>query len=116
MSGTNRSFLEVTEINDVIVVRFADRQVLNDHKMELMATELFALADTLGPRELRLDFGSVEYLQSSVLGKLITLSKKVSAGGGRLVLCNIHDDVYKAFTVTSLDKMFTIERLKSPAP
>ncbi len=110
MPATTRQFLEFATMNEAIVVRFVDRKVLNDHKMELMAEELFALAATLGPRELRLDFGNVEYLQSSVLGKLITLNKKVTAGGGRLVLCNINDDVYKAFTVTSLDKMFTVER------
>ena len=75
MSASNLPFLEVTEINEAIVVRFVDRKVLNDHKMELMAKELFALADTLGTRELRLDFGNVEYLQSSALGKLIGLAK-----------------------------------------
>lgn len=113
MPATNHQFLEVAAINDAVVVRFADRKVLNDHKMELMAQELFDLADKLGPREMRLDFTKVEYLQSSVLGKLVTLSRKVQAGGGKLVLCGINDDVYKAFSVTSLDRMFTIERAKS---
>jgi anti-sigma B factor antagonist len=116
MPTPNVPFLEVTEINEAIVVRFVDRKVLNDHKMELMAKELFALADTLGTRELRLDFGNVEYLQSSALGKLVGLAKKIATAGGRLVLCNIHDDVYKAFTVTNLDKLFTIERVKSSEP
>jgi anti-anti-sigma factor len=75
-----------------------------------MAQSINRLVDRLGSRELRLDFASVEYMQSSVLGKLVALAKKVASVGGRMVLCNINDDVYKAFSVTSLDRMFTIER------
>jgi anti-sigma B factor antagonist len=116
MSATTPSFLEVATINDSIVVRFVDHKVLNDHKMEVMAQELFQLAETLGKRELRLDFGNVEYLQSSVLGKLVSLSRRIVEGGGRLVLCNINDTVYKAFSVSGLDRMFTIERAPSKEP
>jgi anti-sigma B factor antagonist len=113
MSAPSSPFLDIAVNDHAVVVRFVDRKVLNDHKMELMAEELFELASKLGERELRLDFGNVEYLQSSVLGKLIALSKKVTVGGGHLILCNVSDDVYRAFTVTSLDKLFVIQRKPS---
>ena len=105
--------LEVFETTDAILVRFIDHKVLNDDKLEGMAKDISRLADTLNRRELRIDFGNVEYLQSSVLGKLVALGKKVGAAGGRLVLCNISDDVYRAFSVTRLDQLFVIERSKS---
>lgn len=112
MPESSPPFLDIAEIDGAVVVRFVDHKVLNDHKMEIMAEALFALAAKLAGRTLRLDFGNVEYLQSSVLGKLVSLSKKVTAAGARLVLCNISTDVHKAFTVTSLDRLFTIESSK----
>lgn len=110
MLTSSHPFLDVTETNDAIVIRFLSRKVLNDDRLEAMAQQLFELAAKLGARELRLDFANVEYLQSSVLGKLISLNKKAATSGGRLILANVRDDVHKAFTVTSLDKLFTIER------
>src|SRR5258708_6808829 len=116
MLTSSHPFLDVTETNDAVVVRFLSRKVLNDDRLEGMAQELFNLADKLGARALRLDFTNVEYLQSSVLGKLISLNKKAASSGGRLILANVRDDVYKAFTVASLDKMFVIERVPSSEP
>jgi anti-anti-sigma factor len=78
----------------------------------MMAEQLFRLAAQLSGRDLRLDFANVEYLQSSVLGKLVTLQKTLSTAGSKLILCNINPVVYKAFTVTKLDSFFVIE--KSP--
>jgi anti-anti-sigma factor len=109
MSQPNHKLLDVAEIDGATVVRFVDHKVLNDHKMEIMAEELFRLAATLVGHNLRLDFGNVEYLQSSVLGKLVMLQKALSATGGKLTLCNINPVVYKVFTVTKLAKFFTIE-------
>ena len=116
MLTSSHPFLEVTEMNDAIVVQFLNRKVLNDDRLEAMAQQLFDLTGVLGKRTLRLDFANVEYLQSSVLGKLISLNKKAATNGGRLILANVRDDVYKAFTVTSLDKLFAIERMPSSEP
>ena len=113
MPASSHVHLDVVEGDRSITVRFTDYKVLNDDKLELMAQSISKIADRLAGRELRLDFASVEYMQSSVLGKLVALNKKVTSAGSRLVLCNINDDVFKAFAVTSLDRMFVIERAES---
>jgi anti-sigma B factor antagonist len=114
MSTPSSAWLEVTESEAEILVCFAVRKILNDDKMETIAQELLRLADQLAGRDLRLDFASVEYVQSSVLGKLITLHKKVAAGGRRLILCHIHPSVDKVFTVTRLEKIFTFDPARNP--
>lgn len=101
-------FLEITETPSTVVARFTDPKVLNDSNMETMAQELFRLGEGLAGRVLRLDFGKVEYLQSSVLGKLVTLKKRLGEGG-RLVLCNVSPVVFKVFTITKLEKFFVME-------
>ena len=101
--------LEVIESNESVTARFVDRTILNDQKMEVTGTELFRLSDTLAGRELRLDFGKVEYIQSSVLGKLVHLHKKVTGDGNRLVLCCLNPGVYKVFAVTRLERIFAFD-------
>lgn len=110
MPTSSNPGLEVTTTDDAVVVRFVDQQILNGHKMEAIGEELTRLADELGGRAMRLDFDNVLYIQSSVLGKLVSLHKKVTGAGGSLVLCNIHNDAYKVFAVTKLDGLFVIER------
>jgi anti-sigma B factor antagonist len=105
--------LEIIETHGATTVRFLESKVLNDHKSDTIATELLRIAAALGQRELRLDFGNVEYLQSSVLGRLVNLQRERAAAGARLILCNVNPVVYKVFTVTKLDKFFIIESAKS---
>jgi anti-anti-sigma factor len=109
MPGSISHWFDVSEIENAVVVRFVDPKILNDQKMETIAEELYRLADKLGKRDLRLDFVRVDYVQSSVLGKLVALHKRVTGMGNRLILCNIRPAVYTIFTVTRLAKLFTIE-------
>src|SRR5438552_1674659 len=113
MSASSSPLLDVVETDAAILVCFLVRKILNDDKMEAIAEELFRLADTLAGRDLRLDFANVEYVQSSVLGKLVTLHKKVSAAGRRLILSNINPSVDKVFTVTRLEKIFIFDPPRS---
>ena len=58
-----------------------------------------AAVDTLAEAEpepqLLLDFVNVQHLSSGALGVLITLNKQVVARQGRLVLANIHPQIYE---------------------
>ena len=88
-------------------------QRLDESNAESIARMLFDLVDRLGRHKLRLDLGAVEYLTSVVLGKLISLNKKVRAVGGELCLFNVRPQVYEIFEVTHLTKVLDI-RPKDP--
>lgn len=104
-----RRRLEVEDIGDVTVVKFADRKILDEQNIQMIGEQLFSLVDDAGRNRLVLNFGNVEYLSSAALGKLITLNKKVHAAGGRLVLCNIDPQIYEVFKITKLNQLFTIK-------
>ena len=53
-----------------------------------------------------LDFASVKYLNSSHIARLLKLRKVISGAGNRLVLCAVDTQVWGAFLVTGLDKIF----------
>jgi len=55
-----------------------------------------------------LEFGSVHFINSSNIAKLLKLRKKMVTTGTRLVLCNISNQVWGAFLITGLDKIFEL--------
>jgi anti-sigma B factor antagonist len=110
VSPPHRRRLEVEEIGDVTVVTFVDRKLLDKQNVEIVGEELFRLVDEGGRRKILLNFGNVEYLSSTMNGKLITLHKKMQNIHGRLVFCNIDPQIYEVFEITKLNKFFYILR------
>jgi anti-anti-sigma factor len=59
-----------------------------------------------GQSDIVLDFAGVKYLNSSHIARLLKLRKAIGAIGRRLVLCAVDTQVWGAFLVTGLDKIF----------
>ena len=108
-----RRRLEVEDIGDVTVVNFVDRKILDEQNIQIIGEQLFGLVDQ--NQKILLNFSNVEYLSSAALGKLITLHKKVTQAGGRLILCSIAPQIYDVFEITKLDKFFKIEKEEQAA-
>jgi anti-sigma B factor antagonist len=62
-----------------------------------------------------LNFGRVRNCSSTVLGKLVTLKRRIDAGKGKLKLCCIHPDLMVPFKLTGLDRVFEIYTDEQPA-
>jgi anti-anti-sigma factor len=84
----------------VVVARLADDPLLTEDLLSLDQ------AHNHGPRDLVLDFSSVNYLNSSHLSRLLKLRKRTSAEDGRLMLCGVGTQVWGSFLMTGLDKVF----------
>ncbi len=61
-----------------------------------------------GERTFLVDFAGTEYIDSSGLGVLVSLSKKIREQGGELVLAGLNEDLRTLFELTKLDTLFTI--------
>ncbi len=105
-----RRRLEVEDYGDITVVNFIDKKILDEQNIQKIGEDLFSLVDELGRKKVLLNFGNVEYLSSAALGKFITLNKKVTGSGGKLVMCNINDDIFEVFEITKLNKLFDIQK------
>ena len=102
--------MEVEDNGEITIVNFIDRKILDEQNIQKIGEDLFSLVDELGRKKIQLNFSNVEYLSSAALGKFITLNKKVQASGGKLVMCNITEDIYEVFEITKLNKLFNIQR------
>ncbi|MDB5290486.1 MAG: hypothetical protein JWL69_1727 [Phycisphaerales bacterium] len=84
----------------VVVVHLADDPQLTDDLQSVEQTV------AQGPLDVVLDFGTVHYVNSSNIAKLLKLRKQMSAIERRLVLCNLTTQVWSALLITGLDKVF----------
>ena len=106
---SNFRHIEVRRNGAVHVLHFREHKILNDMVIEKVGQEMFSVAADEECKNLLLNFSEVGFLSSSVLGKLITLNKRMKAKGGQLKLCELQPDIKELFTLTSLDKIFDIK-------
>src|SRR4051812_41831819 len=57
-----------------------------------------------------LDLGAVAAPTAGGLGQLVGLHRRLRAGGGRLVLCNVGARAYEVFEVTRLTELLDVRR------
>ncbi len=100
-------WLEVESIGKVTVVTIARAEILGAETVKTLGDRLHRLAEIMGPR-LVLNFAQVTRLDSTVLGLLIGLHKKIQAAGGRLALCRINPELYEVFETLKLTQLFAI--------
>ena len=87
---------------NVVVVRLGE----DPHLSEDFDALDEAVASPAAPVSAVIDFSSVRAVNSSTLARLIKVRRQMNAGGGRLILCGMNDQVWGAFLVTNLDKLF----------
>jgi anti-sigma B factor antagonist len=107
--------LDVSEVGEVTVIRFRDHKIVEDINIQELAQELFQLIEKDRREKILLNFSSVDFLSSAALGKLITLDKKVKAGGGALKLSNIKPEIFEVFSITKLTRLFDIKEEEADA-
>lgn len=100
------SGLMVQRFRDVTVVSFNDSSILDVPQIQTIADSLYELVDKQACQKLVLDFSSVQFLSSSMLGVLINLKKKSQAIKGCVSLCGVRPDLMKLFSITNLEKLF----------
>jgi anti-sigma B factor antagonist len=67
-----------------------------------------------GARRFLVDFAQTGYIDSSGLGVLVSLSKRIRENNGELRLANLNDDLKTLFELTKLDTLFQISDSRGP--
>ncbi len=89
-----------------VVVLGIDGQLIVGNRHELKQKILDALES--GDRRFLIDFSDTGYIDSSGLGVLVSLSKKIREVNGELRLAGLNEDLLTLFELTKLDALFAI--------
>jgi anti-sigma B factor antagonist len=96
---------DVKKQDDVTIID-VEGQLIVGNRQELKQKVLEELEN--GARKFLIDFSSTGYIDSSGLGVLVSLSKKIREQGGELRLANLNEDLRTLFELTKLDTLFHI--------
>ncbi|HYT90400.1 MAG TPA: STAS domain-containing protein [Gemmataceae bacterium] len=99
--------IEIDRTGDVHCVRLCQAK-MDETALYELADELDRLVSADGCRKLLLSLGPEEpqFLYSVFLAKLVTLQRRLQAGGGALKLCEVSDDTRKIFDACRLTPLF----------
>ncbi len=106
LSEFKPAYFEITEEGDVVIGRFHVPRLTEDQNVEQLGQDLFALVEQFDKRKIVISLQSVEYLTSSVLGKLITLHRKLHRKQGRLILTDLQTEVKEVMRLSRLIDYF----------
>ena len=105
------TFLELSDAGEVVVATFNQASILDQAVIDQIGREFEqAGLEASGSRKLLLNFQSVEYMSSAMLGKLIQLHKRCKADKIKLKLCSIAKNPLDVFKITKLDRLFEIHK------
>lgn len=96
---------EISRLEDVTVVDVTG-QLIVGNRQELKQVVLEQL--NTGSRKFLMDFRNTAYIDSSGLGVLVSLSKKIREKGGELRLASLNEDLRTLFDLTKLNTLFRI--------
>jgi len=102
-----------TKKQDGVVIMEIEGQLIVGNRQELKQKMLDELEK--GAKKFLIDFAKTGYIDSSGLGVLVSLSKKIREQGGELRLANLNEDLKTLFELTKLDTLFQIAETREKA-
>ena len=100
--------IAISTFQDVTVVTFREASMLDTLVVDAIGKDLYALVDEQARRKIVLDFTSVHFLSSSMIGIVLALHKKSCAIKGKVVICGLQPKILDVFKVASLHKLLKI--------
>ena len=95
----------IRKMDDITIVE-VEGQLIVGNRQELKQRVLDECE--AGARKVLVDFTRTGYIDSSGLGVLVSLAKRLREDGGELRLANLNDDLRTLFELTKLDTLFPI--------
>ena len=86
----------------------------NLSQSDALKTELITVIDS-HPKNILIDFGAVQYVDSSFLGALVSSLKYAVANQTDIAVINLAKDIQDLFALIRLDKVFKIYPNKTTA-
>ncbi len=102
----NKSELNISIVDDVVVVSFAGASIGMLSGIDEMAQQLRNYVAEESPKKMIVDFEGVKFFSSQVLGLLVDVWRKLTEYGGKVLICQINPQLSRVFKITNLDRIF----------
>ena len=100
--------IRVQDLNGIKRIEFVERNILDEANIQQIGEEISRVVDEQEVPRVVISFLNVDHLSSAALGTLITVNNKIRGRNGQLALAEIDPQIYEAFVITKLNKLFNI--------
>ena len=99
--------VEVRKVGGVLVAEFWDCLRLDPAPVRDLRQHYEAHARTKGKPDLVVDLNGVSFAGSASLGGFLALHRLTVQQGGRVIFCNVDENVHEVFRISKLNPMFS---------
>ena len=110
-----KPMVEVRDENGTLVAEFWDCLRLDPAPVRDLRVHLETHLKTPGRPDLVVDLNGVTYAGSAALGGFIGIHRLISPRGGRVIFCNVDENVLEVFRVSKLLPLFTFAANRAAA-
>jgi anti-sigma B factor antagonist len=100
----------VEDEDGVAVIRFLDRQLMDDLAVREAGDQMMSALPSSGPIRVILDFSGVSLISSAMIGRLVVVQRRVDVSGGLMRLCELSTGVRDVLRTTNLDRVLIATR------
>ena len=108
MSGATESYFSTEEVGSVTVVRVEAHEIRHPPFAQEFGGQLMGLVERAAEPRILVDLRQTRYLSSTGFAALVSLARAVTTKGGRLGLCNLHQDVQVGASIIGLNRVAAI--------
>lgn len=101
--------IETFSREGILTIQFQTPRILDETQLEQVTREVLQQLDKTTEEKVILDFTPVQFMSSSMLGKLVMIHKKCKEFKVKLKLSGIAPEIREVFKISRLDKLFDIE-------
>jgi anti-anti-sigma factor len=95
--------------DDILTIRILDERLIDPEQLKRLFDDLYALLGKSEQQQVVVDFSSVKFMASAMLGKLVAMKKKCDEYRAKLKLCSVAPEILEVFKITKLNKVFDIQ-------
>lgn len=94
----------------ILFIQVRDQRLIDESILEQLEKDILGLVDQTEEERVVIDFVPVQFMSSSMLGKLVKIHKKCKEYKAKLKLSGVSDEIREVFKITRLDKLFDFEK------
>ncbi|TWT35804.1 putative anti-sigma factor antagonist BtrV [Posidoniimonas corsicana] len=94
----------------ILIIQVKDPRLVDEVVLEQLEKDVLGLIDQSEEERVIIDFQPVQFMSSSMLGKLVKIHKKCKEYKTKLKLSSMSPEIREVFKITKLDKLFDFEK------
>ncbi len=98
----------VSETRDGVLFLRPEGRIDTRTAGEFEKAAMGAMDESTQPAKVLVDFGALDYINSTGMRVLLILAKRLSATSGKLVLCGMKEHIVEVFSISGFNQILTI--------